>query len=331
MKLITSLSKRRYLAIISVLLIIAALIALAAGCEGEGEGDGDGSTHPSEDLEIRTWYDLDAVRHNLGGNHTLMNDLDSTTAGYEELAGTTANEGKGWDPIGNWTDDYGPEGFWCIFNGQGYEIRDLFINRPDKIVVGLFGYLVEGGIIKNVGVANFTVAGYNVVGSLLANNMGGTVSNCYSTGNVTGHQYVGGLVGYNEIGHISNCCSTGSVAGSFAVGGLVGAQHPECTVTNSYSTCSVAEILDIGSGRVGGLVGDNYYVEDVIDSFWDTETSGQSTSAGGTGKNTTEMQNISTFSGAGWNIIAVNLNETNPAYTWNIIDNVTYPFLSWQS
>ena len=69
----------------------------------------------------------------------------------------------------------------------------------------------------------------------------------------------------------------------------------------------------------------------VSNSFWDTETSGQATSDGGTAKNTTEMQNITTFSVAGWNIIGVALNETNPAYIWNIVHNITYPFLGWQS
>jgi hypothetical protein len=43
------------------------------------------------------------------------------------------------------------------------------------------------------------------------------------------------------------------------------------------------------------------------------------------------MQDIATFSGAGWNIIAVALNQTNPTYIWNIVDHETYPFLSWQS
>ena len=66
----------------------------------------------------------------------------------------------------------------------------------------------------------------------------------------------------------------------------------------------------------------------VSDSFWDTETSGQATSAGGTGKTTAEMHNIATFSGAGWNITAVNPGQTNPAYTWNIVDGESYPFLS---
>jgi len=40
---------------------------------------------------IHDWYDLDAVRNNLTASYTLMNDLDSTTPGYGELASPTAN------------------------------------------------------------------------------------------------------------------------------------------------------------------------------------------------------------------------------------------------
>jgi len=43
------------------------------------------------------------------------------------------------------------------------------------------------------------------------------------------------------------------------------------------------------------------------------------------------MKNITTFSGASWNIISVvNPGTRNLSYIWNIVDNVTYPFLSWQ-
>ena len=91
---------------------------------------------------------------------------------------------------------------------------------------------------------------------------------------------------------------------------------------NSYTTGSVT-----GSLNVGGLVGPND--GSVTDSLWDTETSGQSTSAGGTGKTTAEMQDIATFSA--WDIVAVGgSNERNPVYIWNIVDDETYPFLSWQ-
>jgi hypothetical protein len=85
-----------------------------------------------------------------------------------------------------------------------------------------------------------------------------------------------------------------------------------------------------GESDVGGLVG--YNKGTVTNSFWDVQTSGRSTSDGGTGKTTAEMKSITTFSGAGWDIIGVAApGERNPAYIWNIVTGVTYPFLSWQS
>ena len=98
-------------------------------------------------------------------------------------------------------------------------------------------------------------------------------------------------------------------------------------MSNSYSTGSVT-----GEVYVGGLVGLNYHngYGIVTNSFWDTQTSGQATSAGGTGKTTTEMQEIETFSGVAWDIVAVAPGSTNTTYIWNTVDGETYPFLSWQ-
>ena len=86
-----------------------------------------------------------------------------------------------------------------------------------------------------------------------------------------------------------------------------------------------------GDEDVGGLVGINDRGGTVSNSLWDVQTSGQTRSAGGTGKTTAKMKDIATFSGAGWDIIAVAPGVTNPAYTWNIIDGETYPLLSWKS
>jgi hypothetical protein len=334
-----------YVARLGSFLIIVALIAGMVGCVGDGY-----NPPPSQNLEIRTWYDLDAVRNNLAGNHTLMNDLDSTTAGYEELASPTANQGKGWQPIGTYHSGAGFIGFTGTFYGQGYEIRDLFINRPNEPNVGLFSGVDGGGVIKDIGAVNVTAIGDYPVGGLAGFNEG-AVSNSYSTGNVTGNKYVGGLVGSNDGtvsnsystasvtsdsavgsagglvafngGTVSNCYATGSVSGLYGAGGLVGSN--DGTVSNSYSTGSVTAFY-----RAGGLVGSNDGT--VSNSFWDTETSGRATSAGGTGKTTAEMKDIDTFSGADWNIIAVaNPGTRNPSYIWNIVDGETYPFLSWES
>jgi Divergent InlB B-repeat domain/The GLUG motif len=293
------------------------------------------------------WYDLNAIRDDLYGIYILMNDLNSTTPGYEELAGPTANGGKGWQPIGS-TNETQFDVFRGTLDGGGHEISDLFINRPDTSDVGLIVVVWEDGGITNLGVVNATVTGYEWVGGLAGGSIGvvdnsysaatvngidnvgglvgtngeeGTVRNSYSIGNVTGYRFVGGLVGTNG-GTVSNSYSTGSVTGTSYVGGLAGSNGG--TVTNSYSTGVVT-----GEEGVGGLVAASN--DNVTNSFWDIQTSGQDGSAAGTGKTTLQMKNIATFSGAAWNITAVALNETNPMYIWNIVDDVTYPFLSWQA
>jgi len=324
-----------------------------------------------EIIEIRDWCDLDAIRDNPGGFYLLMNNLDSTTTNYTWLASPTANGGKGWQPIGAF--DYT---FTGTFDGQGHEIGDLFINRPGEDLVGLFGNVESGGVIRDIGVVNASVTGNEYVGGLAGQNVG-ILSHCHFTGNVTGVHAVGGLAGYNYAlasnsystgnvtgteggvgglvgsneGNVRTCYSTSSVTGNSAVGGLVGADWyggvatsystgnvvgvelvggligiiQGSTVTDSYSTGSVT-----GEEDVGGLLG--YRWETIVSySFWDMDTSGQTTSAGGSGRTTAQMQDIATFSGAGWNIIAVALNETNPAYIWNIVNNVTCPFFSWQA
>jgi hypothetical protein len=336
--------------------MMAALIASMAGC--------DGCNAPlSQNLEIRDWYDLEEGRNNLGGHHILMNDLDATTAGYAELASPTANNGTGWEPIGWGYWASGPpwirlvgEPFAGSFEGQGHEIRDLFINRDGWGGSGLFGCVGKGGIIRNLGVTNATVTVPEDVDRLVRLNLGtvrtldvatisavgvlvgfsmGSVSDSYASGTVSGDWSVGGMVGQNT-GTVNNCYSTANVTGTWGVGGLVGTNGDLIfagTVRNSYSTGSVS-----GNENVGGLVGKNEgsgagvnFRGTVRNSFWDTETGGQVTSDGGAGKTTVEMKDIATFSGAGWNLTAVaNPGVRNPSYIWNIVNGVTYPFLSWE-
>ena len=229
-----------------------------------------------EIIEIRDWYDLDAVRDNLGGSYLLVNGLDSTTAGYMELASETANGGRGWEPIGT-SDDQ----FTGSFNGQDHEIRDLFINRPDQDYVGLFAHIswmdpIENvGVIENIGVVNADVTGYYRVGVLVGHNAG-IVNNSYSTCSVTsGGFYVGGLVGYNDGGLVISSHSTGNVTGTRYVGGLVGhitgaRTVREGTVSNCYSTSNVT-----GFTRVGGLVGSVLADVDVSKSYFAGSVTGK--------------------------------------------------------
>ena len=248
MKIIYSSKIRHYLVKVSIFLFTVALIVGMVGCR------------PSP-IKIQDWYDLDAIRDNLGGSYILMNDLDSTTLGYEELASSTANGGKGWQPIGAFNATFNG-----TFDGEGYEICDLFSNRPEEEPVGLFGYISERGVIKNLGVMNADVTGCIGVGGLVAANWRGTVSNSYFTGSVTGVQGVGGLVGWNA-GTVSNSYSGGSVTANYTAGGLVAFNDGGGTVSNSYSTGSVTGYMGVG-GLVavndGGTLSNSYYNYDEV-------------------------------------------------------------------
>ena len=236
--------------------LITANFGLFAGGDGTAE-------YP---YRIADWWCLNNARDYLSSHFIVINDLDSNSAGYMELASPTANQGKGWEPIGTLLDGK----FVGAFDGQGYEICDLFINRPDEREVGLFGAVGSGGVIQNTGVVNVDVTGSHDVGGLMgANAEGGTLSNSYATGSVTGGGAVGGLVGWND-GTVSHSYSTSGVTGGNEVGGLVG-ENERGTVSNSYATGNVS-----GTNGVGGLIGMNtdgtlsnsYATGNVIASRW---------------------------------------------------------------
>jgi hypothetical protein len=251
MKIILSSGRHHYLAIVSTFLITLAFIAGTISCSCGGGG--------GAIVEIQTWYDLDAVRNNLVGSYVLMNDLDDTTDGYDELVGETA-DGKGWQPIGT-------EGnaFKGTFDGNGRTISDLFIDRPDEDEVGLFGRVQEG-VVENLGLVNVNVTGKKYVGALVGYSWKGTLdsdirppgSKTYSDGIVTGEENVGGLVGNNYDGTVNQCESSVEVflASSapdedrWRTGGLVGLN------SGTVLHCDYNGVVN-GDHQVGGLVGMN--------------------------------------------------------------------------
>ncbi|MCX5643323.1 MAG: hypothetical protein NTZ17_01365 [Phycisphaerae bacterium] len=157
------------------------------------------------------------------------------------------------------------------------------------------------------------------VGGLVGS--GGNLTQCYSTGAVSGHWEVGGLVGSG--GNLTRCYSTGRVSGESTVGGLVGIHGG--ALHQCYSTGMVS-----GNTQVGGLIGDVPPLWDstVTACFWDTQTSGQAKSTGGTGKTTAQMHTAKTFLDGGWDFVGETANGTED--TWWILEGKEYPGLAWE-
>jgi len=170
------------------------------------------------------------------------------------------------------------------------------------------------------------VRGSGSVGGFVGENMG-AVTRCGNWGPVAGDAYVGGLIGENYSGRVSDCCSRGAVSGAWSAGGLIGQNGgtsedaKAAAVIQCYSAGPVK-----GQAYLGGLVGSNLAV--VTGSFWDTHASGQSASAGGTGKTTVEMQTAGTFLNAGWDFVGETANGTEDI--WWILDGKDYPRLWWE-
>ncbi|MGM0405920.1 MAG: GLUG motif-containing protein, partial [Thermoplasmatota archaeon] len=179
--------------------------------------------------------------------------------------------------------------------------------------------------------ASNTVNGNDNVGGIAGTN-NGTISVSYSTGDVNGINSTGGLVGWNYDAEIMNSYSTGNVDGELDVGGLVGWNSN--IIDKSFSVGTV-----VGNNNIGGLVGTNR--GEVEDSFWDNQTSDQNESDGGTGKNTTMMKNVTTFTDTNtiglnesWDFVGDPYDDTGDANIWYIDEekqiNHGYPFLTWE-
>ena len=276
-------------------------------------GDGSATTP----WKLTDSYGVQGMGTTLSGNFALANDIDAS--------GTVNwNSGAGFNPIGTLGNEY-----TGIFEGFGYTISDLIINRPTTEYVGLFGRVRGGNAkIQNIGLINGNMSGLNFIGQLIGVlTEGAVVNNSFSTGLVTGavnSQSVGGLVGQITFnGTINNSYSVAKVTGnsSQAVGGLVGylLGSNEGKINNSYSS---GTIVSNNSQSVGGLVGTGAGL--ITGSFWNKETSGQSVSAGGTGLTTAQMFDKNYFTGFDFSSVWSNGDNQTTPYLLNMANNQVF-------
>ena len=285
-------------------------------------GFGQTATPPTGDGTEINPYQID----NLDNLYWITQNSSEWGAFYIQTSDIDASETYGWDndsgflPIGNYNTN-----FTGSYDGQGHVIDSLFINRPDTLYIGLFGYVTNTDVkIQQLGITNANITGKTYTGTLVGNLWEGTVSNCYSTGSINAKgDRAGGLIGQNINGYVENCYSKSDITGLNFTGGLIGLIWDNGVLTNSYSTGSVS-----GSGA-GGLVGGNNGIVEY--SFWDTLTSGQNTSAGGTPKTTAELKDICMYTYEGnWDFMNETENGTNDYWGINSEKNEGYPFFAWQ-
>lgn len=209
---------------------------------------------------IYTASDLASINDttaSLEGYYVLMDDIDLST--YLAKGSEGYNDGKGWNPIGQYTDIADPniaeaKSFKGTFDGNGHVITNLYINRKDvaSFNAGLFGYVTSSSIIKNVGVTGtMDVSSYS--GGLVGSNSG-MISNCWADVDVVAdsgsegvYRYLGGFVG-NNFGTIEGCYSLGSVKCDSYFGAFVGSNQGE--ISNCYALKGQYSEQFVGFGQI---------------------------------------------------------------------------------
>ncbi|MFZ4878352.1 beta strand repeat-containing protein, partial [Janthinobacterium sp. Mn2066] len=196
-------------------------------------------------------------------------------------------------------------------------------------------------------VTGVNVSGAGAIGGLVGQNTSeGRISTSYATGTVTGaREMVGGLIG-NNLGVLAQSYATGNVSGGRNIGGLVGSNGGG--IDDSYATGAVGGAANADPGlakeNIGGLIGESTgRVSHVFSSgqvngagyanvgavagrvangspfgysFFNYETSGVQTDAGGsTGRSTAQMMQGGSF------------NDFDFSSVWRIYDGYTTPML----
>ena len=189
---------------------------------------------------IQTKEQLHNVKYEPTAHYVLGNDIDL--------------ENELWQPVGN----IGAP-FNGTFDGRGYKISNLKIDRGNTENIGFFG-VIENTVIQNLEIQNVIVIGGTRVGALVGYAKG---SNNILTTKITGIGLVkgqiaqaGGLIGSMENGLVNRSYSEAfveltNVAVSAEIGGLIG-RLTGATIRESYASGNIK----INRGHnAGGLIG----------------------------------------------------------------------------
>ncbi|MCX8480405.1 MAG: hypothetical protein ORN58_00640, partial [Sediminibacterium sp.] len=183
--------------------------------------------------------------------YILSRDLDfNSPSSYSN--GVVNNKyitGEGFNPIKNFTGK---------LNGNGYSIKNLYINKPTQDSIGLFASISDS--IFNLTIIGANITGNNVVGVIAGFAKGAVINNCYVTDNANNTNVIikangtnaGGLVGVAVKSSIINSSvKIGVISGNDITGGLVG-YGSSIKIANSFS---IGQINSNNYRVTGGIIG----------------------------------------------------------------------------
>lgn len=292
---------------------VLTLTLAAMPAAGANPWDGKTKTEPQKD-------DSGAYRIGTAAELAWYAASDGKTAA--KLTADIELAGFDWTPL---------KKLYAAFDGQGHVIHNLYINSS-SYPVGVFGYVKTGASVTKLGVTGDVIctAKSNAQAGGIAGYMESdtSITECFSTVNVTSKKHAGGIAGYvNASSVISDCYATGNIATISAnecfLGGICASGYSYATgaaLTNCYFTGTVT-----GSGGTASYVGGvscNKTEASYTNCYYLAGTvSGESSKYGVTGKGTAKTADE-------LKALAPTLGDKFTADRNGV--NSGYPVLAWQ-
>ena len=292
---------------------VLTLTLAAMPAAGANPWDGKTKTEPQKD-------DSGAYRIGTAAELAWYAASDGKTAA--KLTADIELAGFDWTPLAK---------LYAAFDGQGHVIHNLYINSS-SYPAGVFGYVKTGASVTKLGVTGDVTctAKSNAQAGGIAGYMESdtSITECFSTVNVTSKKHAGGIAGYvNASSVISDCYATGNIATISAnecfLGGICASGYSYATgaaLTNCYFTGTVT-----GSGGIASYVGGvscNKTEASYTNCYYLAGTvSGESSKYGVTGKGTAKTADE-------LKALAPTLGDKFTADRNGV--NNGYPVLAWQ-
>jgi hypothetical protein len=237
---------KKKITIITIIVVIALVFLGISFFENKEFAGGTGTKE--DPYLVSTAKHLNNVRNYMDKNFKQINDIDLSD--YEN-----------WEPIGRYNIDIMlGNGFMGTYDGDGYTIKNLKIDKPEKESLGLFGYIGSSkqknqiGEIQNLKIENAEINGKGFIG-IVTGVTPGKIENVHVSGKLEGYEVIGGIAGgakiinKNYLG-IVNSSANITIKGNIYLGGIVGTGNPGISNTK-------AKVNLVGKRRIGGILGTN--------------------------------------------------------------------------
>jgi hypothetical protein len=246
---------------------------------------GKGKGTKESPFEISNICQLQEMKNDLDAYYKLVNDINGSDTKYWNFGDHdgypywfSPDSAMGFEPVGTYEEDNLNAGFTGTFDGQGFTISDLFINRPIGNCIGLFGCISDESKINNVVIdhADYTgkISVGVLVGYVLSSNEDALIiiKDCSVKGKIGGCYDLGGMIGdilsFYESVLINNCTSAVDIHRSYryydnnpwfyGIGGLIGScvsWGDTIIIKKSHSTGSIFSSSNNNLVNVGGFCG----------------------------------------------------------------------------